>query len=100
MPGTVSWDSLRELAGFQAKQGFAISLYLDLDPSITPTVGDLQSRLHSLLDGLHNAVEERRLSHAVREGFRADIERTRRFVEQEFNRDGAHGLAVFCAGLD
>src|SRR6266508_6043186 len=100
MPGTVSWDSLRELAAFQAKQGCAISLYLNLDPSVTPTAGDMQSRLHSLLDGLHDAVGAQGLSHAAREGLRTDIDRIRRFVEQEFNRDGAHGLAVFCAGLD
>src|SRR6266540_243844 len=100
MAGTISWDSLRELAAFQAQQGCAISLYLDLDPSISPTAGDVQSRVNSLLDELREDAEGRGLTHAQREGLKADIDRIRRYLEQEFSREGAHGLAVFCAGLD
>ena len=37
MAETVTWDGLRELAEFQAEKGYAISLYVDLDPSIAPT---------------------------------------------------------------
>ena len=37
MAETVTWDRLRELAEFRAEKGCAISLYLDLDPSIVPT---------------------------------------------------------------
>ncbi len=36
---TVSLEGLRELAAFRAENGCAISLYLDLDPSIVPTAG-------------------------------------------------------------
>jgi peptide chain release factor subunit 1 len=100
MAGTVSWDSLRELAAFQAQQGCAISLYLDLDPSISPTAGDVQSRVNSLLDELREDAEGRGLTHTQREGLKADIDRIRRYLEQEFSREGAHGLAIFCAGLD
>jgi peptide chain release factor subunit 1 len=99
MAGTVSWDSLRELATFQAENGCAISLYLDLDPSATPTAGDAHTRVNSLLERVRNYVP-RSMSHAQREALKADVDRIRRFYEQEFNRDGAHGLAVFCAGLD
>ena len=45
MAETVTWDGLRELAGFQAEKGCAISLYVDLDPSITPTAGDADARV-------------------------------------------------------
>lgn len=31
---------------------------------------------------------------------REDLERIRRYFEAEFEREGAHGLAIFCAGLD
>ena len=31
MAATVSWDALRELAGFRAGKGVAVSFYLDLD---------------------------------------------------------------------
>src|SRR6266566_3451186 len=100
MAGTVSWESLRELAEFEARDGCAISLYLDLDPSTTPTAGDLHSRVNSLVDELEKKAEGRGLTHSQREGLRADVERVRRYLENELDRDGAHGLALFSAGLD
>ena len=30
---TVSWDQLRDLAGFRARKGCAISIFLNLDPA-------------------------------------------------------------------
>ena len=50
MTTTVSLHGLRELAGFRAENGCAISLYLDLDPSVAPTAGDVATRVRSLLD--------------------------------------------------
>jgi peptide chain release factor subunit 1 len=102
MAATVSWDGLRDLATFRAEKGCAISLYVDLDPSVAPTAGDASSRVHSLLDEgeKSNGANRRELSHDQRQALKADFERIRRYFEQEFNRDGAHGLAVFCAGLD
>jgi peptide chain release factor subunit 1 len=100
MAGTVSWESLRELAEFEARDGCAISLYLDLDPSTTPSPGDLQSRVNSLVDALHRRAEARGLTHGQREGLRTDVERIRRYLEDELDRDGLHGLALFSAGLD
>ena len=49
MAETVTWDGLRELAEFRAEKGCAISLYVDLDPSIVPTAGDADTRVNSLL---------------------------------------------------
>ncbi|MEA2614090.1 MAG: hypothetical protein QOI52_2049, partial [Chloroflexota bacterium] len=49
MAGTVTWSLLRELAGFRAEKGCAISLYLNLDPSEVPTAGDAQTRMNSML---------------------------------------------------
>jgi peptide chain release factor subunit 1 len=99
MAGTVSWDSLRELANFQAENGCAISLFLDLDPSITPTAGDAQTRVRSLVDTA-GQIAPRSSSHAAREGLKADLDHIQRYLVDEFNRDGAHGVAVFRAGLD
>lgn len=102
MARTITWDELRDLAAFEAQKGCAISLYLGLDPSTAPTAGDAHVRLNSLLDegAKADGANAKDLSHDQRQGLRADFERIRRFVEQEFERDGAHGLAVFCAGLD
>ena len=102
MAMTITWDQLRDLATFRASNGCAISLYLDLDPSVSPTVGDAWTRINSLLDEVGKSQEATRedLTHAQRQGIRADIERVRRYFEQEFDREGARGVAVFSAGLD
>jgi len=102
MTTTVSIDSLRELASFRAQNGCAISLYLDLDPSLTPTARDTATRVRSLLDAgskSHGATRGD-LAHEVRQGLKSDFERLERFFDDGFDRDGAHGLAVFAAGLD
>jgi peptide chain release factor subunit 1 len=102
MARTVTWDELRDLAGFETRKGCAISVYLDLDPSTTPTAGDAATRLNSLLDegARGDGANRRDLSHDQRQGLRADLDRIRRYFDAEFSRDGARGLAIFCAGLD
>jgi peptide chain release factor subunit 1 len=98
----VTWDTLRQLAGFRAAKGCAISLYLDLDPSDSPTAGDAATRVNSLVDqGLKsNGANRGEQTHEQRVGLREDFDRIRHFFTEEFDRDGAHGFALFCAGLD
>jgi len=98
----VTWDSLRDLAGFRAQNGCAISLYLDLDPSNTPTAAETATRVNALIDEVERSEAARRpeLSHEQKEGLRKDVQRLRDYFEQEFERDGTLGLAVFCASLD
>ena len=102
MARTIGWDELRSLAAFEAEKGCAISLYLDLDPSASPTAGDAATRLRSLLDEAAKAEEANRrdLSHEQRQAVKSDFDRIRSYYEQDFNRNGARGLAVFSAGLD
>jgi peptide chain release factor subunit 1 len=102
MAETVNWDGLRELAEFRAEKGCAISLYVDLDPSIAPTAGDADTRFNSLLaEGERSAgATDGGLTHDQRGGLKADFERIRAYFENDFDRDGAHGLALFSAGLD
>jgi peptide chain release factor subunit 1 len=102
MAETVSWEGLRELAEFQAEKGCAISLYVDLDPSIAPTAGDADTRVSSLLtEGERKAeANSRGLTHDQRVALKQDFARIRDFFENDFDRDGAHGLAVFTAALD
>jgi peptide chain release factor subunit 1 len=99
---TVTWDSLRDLAGFRAQNGCAISLYVDLDPSVTPTPGDFDTRVNALIDEVEKSEAARRpeLTHDQKEGLRSDVQRLRDYFEQEFQREGTLGLAVFCASLD
>jgi peptide chain release factor subunit 1 len=101
MAGTVTWDALRDLAGFRADEGCAVSLYVNLDPRVSPTPAHATTRVHSLLDTARRVEAGRKeLTHDQRVALRADLERIRRFVESEFDRDGAHGLAVFSSSLD
>ena len=102
MASKVTWDGLRGLAGFRAQNGCAISLYLDLDPSVTPTPADADTRVNALIDEIERTQAARRpeLGHEQKEGLRNDVQRLRAFFEQEFDREGAHGYAVFCGWLD
>ena len=102
MARTITSDELRDLAAFEAEKGCAVSLYLDLDPSVSPTAGDAATRLHSLLDeaAKGDGANRRDLSHDQRQGLKADFARIRDYYEREFSREGARGLAIFTAGLD
>src|ERR671934_397296 len=102
MAGSVTWERLRELAGFRAENGCAISLYLNLDPSVAPTAGDAATRINSLLAEGEKRLSSARseLTHEQREGLKSDLNRIQAFFDNDFDRDGAHGLAVFAARLD
>src|SRR5438105_8509024 len=102
MAATVSWEGLRDLASFRAEKGCAISVYVDLDPSVSATAAEVATRIHSLLDvGEKRANAERQeLTHEQRQALKDDFQRLRRYFEDEFDRDGVHGAAVFCSGLD
>jgi peptide chain release factor subunit 1 len=100
MAATISWDALRNLAGFRAAKGVAVSFYLDLDPTVTPTAGDAATRVNSLLSEAQRHLDRSDLNHEQRKSLKADIERIRRYFENDLVRDGAHGLAVFADELD
>jgi peptide chain release factor subunit 1 len=96
---TISLESLRELAAFRAEKGCAISLYLNLDPSEVPTAGDAQTRMNSMLHAA-DRVDRTDLTHEQRMGLKGDFERIAQWFDDDFERDGSQGLAVFAAGLD
>jgi peptide chain release factor subunit 1 len=102
MAETVTWDGLRELAEFRAEKGCAISLYVDLDPSTAPTAGDIDARFNALVaEGeRHASANSRGLSHDQRVGLKNDFDRIRSYFANDFDRDRAHGFALFSAGLD
>ena len=98
---TISWETLRQLAEFRAGQGCAISVYVNLDPSLAPTAGDAKTRVNSLVDGLRaHYAEQNSLTHDQREALRGDSDRIRRWFDTDFDRDGARAVGVFCSGLD
>src|ERR671937_1626268 len=99
---TVSWDQLRDLAGFRARKGCAISIFLNLDPALAATAPEVSTKINSLIDEAEKreAAQRGRLTHEEREGLKADFERIRRFFRSDFSRDDARGFALFCAGFD
>jgi peptide chain release factor subunit 1 len=102
MAVTITWDHLRDLAGFRADQGCAISLYLNLDPREVPTAADVETRANSLISEAHRTLEERRglMGREAREALKHDIDRVKAWFDDGFDRHGVRGLAVFAAGLD
>lgn len=90
---------LRDLAGFRAAKGRAISLYVALDPSAAINPGDVQTRANSLLSAARSEVDADGLSHDQREALKADLERIDEFF-QGLDRDGVRGMAVFASQLD
>jgi peptide chain release factor subunit 1 len=95
----VTWSLLRELAGFRAEKGCAISLCLNLDPSDVPTAGDAQTRMNAMLHAA-DKTDRTDLTHEQRFALKSDFERIRNWFDDDFDRDGSRGLAVFAAGLD
>src|SRR4029077_18959427 len=102
MAVTVTWDNLRELAGFTAHQGGAVSLYLNLDPREAPTAADVETRANSLISEAHRELEVRKaaLGREAREALKHDIERIKSWLHDGLDRHGVRGVAVFSAGLD
>jgi peptide chain release factor subunit 1 len=100
MAVTVTWEALRDLATLRSGSGCAISLYLDLDPGVSPTPAAVDSRINAHLDAIEKSAGGGDLTHDQKEGLRADLERMRTFFDSEFSREGAHGFAVFSAGVD
>ncbi len=99
MAGIVNWEQLRQLASFRAEHGCAITLFLNLDPSEVPTAGDAQTRMNALLSAAEKS-DRSELTHDQRQGLKSDFARIERWFDDDFNRDGARGLAIFAAGLD
>ena len=93
---TIGWKELRELAGFRAENGRAVSLYLDLDPVRR---NGLRTRVNSLVDEAVRGPLPG-LTHEQRTALDADLERIGSFVEGELDLSGAQGFALFSSRLD
>jgi peptide chain release factor subunit 1 len=102
MATVVTEGLLRELAGFRAANGCAISIYIDFDPSETPTVPAEKTRFHARVDGAKKTADARarKRGRDCKLALEADFERITAWGEDEFDRDGARSLAVFASSAD
>src|SRR5919197_5155765 len=100
MAATITWEALRELAGFRSEKGCAISLYIDLHPSSSPTARDLETRMSSLVSDAEKRLDTLGYGHESKQALKADLQRLRRWWDHEFDRNGVHGAAVFSPSPD
>jgi hypothetical protein len=101
--GIITWDQLRELAGFRAQHGCAVSLYLNLDPREVPTAADVETRANALIHAVNRILDERKgsLGREQREALKRDIQRITDWFDDGLDRQGGvRGIAVFAASLD
>jgi peptide chain release factor subunit 1 len=102
MATVVTEGLLRDLAGFRAMNGCAISIYVDLDPSTAPTIPAEKTKFHAGVDAARRLAEARTRSRGrdCRLALEADFERITAWADDEFDRDGARSLAVFASSAD
>jgi peptide chain release factor subunit 1 len=93
---------VRSLAGFRAERGLAISLFLNLDPKVVPTAKDVSTRVTSVIDNARRRVDEitPELDHEQTVAARDDLDGALTFLEEELDRSGALGFALYLAGPD
>jgi hypothetical protein len=102
MAATVTGDLVRQLAAFRASNGCALSVYVGFDPSSTPTTPDVEAKFSAILSGADKEAEAhaRARGHDCRGALRGDLELIRSWWDGEFDRDGAHGVAIFASSAD
>jgi Bacterial archaeo-eukaryotic release factor family 10 len=89
---------LRPLAEHVDDDEAAVSVYLDLSPSATPTPADLATRVRSAVDTLGSLASTR--SGEAKRHMDAGVERVASFLEDDDPRGGGqvHGAAIFAHG--
>jgi peptide chain release factor subunit 1 len=100
MATVVTTDTLRGLAGFRAENGCALSIYLDLDPSSTATIPQVETKFNAILSEAEKAAESTAAGRDCRLAVRDDLARIRDWWDDEFVRDGARGVAIFASSSD
>src|SRR4051794_24192948 len=100
MATTLTWQTLRDLADFRASDGTALSVYVDLDPSTTPTPADVETRFNSIVSEIEKTYLSGEDDGSRRRSLRADLDRLREFWADDFDRDGTRGLAIFASNED
>lgn len=99
----VKTDEVRDLAGFEAPEGFLVtSFYLDVNAAEFPAADHVEKAFDSLI---HTAEDQRKefeesLSHEARESVRGDLARLREWIK-DWDRQDANAVAVFsCSAAD
>jgi peptide chain release factor subunit 1 len=102
MATVVTKGLLRELAGFRARNGCAISIFVDFDPSTVPTIPDEKTKFRATVQEAEKKAEQRAAARGrdCKLALEADFRRIKDWGDDEFDRDGARALAVFASSAD
>ena len=89
---------LRRLAEVHADDDGCLSLYVDLDPSVFPTVREQETEIESLLDQVHAAWLDKKLPHDEKNARADTIGRIReRLFDRDFAQNKARSIVFFAA---
>jgi peptide subunit release factor 1 (eRF1) len=96
----LSRPTLRRLAEFKPGSGRVLSLFLNLDPSRFATAQARATEVQSLVDEARRRLKHQDgLSHDEKIALRDDVDRAHAFLKNDLDARGAHGVALFLAGL-
>jgi hypothetical protein len=99
---TITETPLQELAAYEDPDGSAISLFVNLDPSETPTQPAQKTRMRSAIDSV-GKLRPDEASHDGRVAFDTALRRIEEYLEGggEIRKEGlSQGLAIFAHGED
>lgn len=89
---------LRRLADVHAPENGCLSLYIDLDPSVFPTIREQETEIESLLDQVRATWPDGKMSHDEKNGRLEALDRLReRLRDRDFAQNKARGTAFFVA---
>ena len=98
---TVTTNLLRDLASFRSRIGCALSIYVNLEPSVTPTAPDVDAAFRARLNEAEKLAEGHSVDRECRVALKDDLERITEWWDDDFERDGVvRGLAVFASSTD
>jgi peptide chain release factor subunit 1 len=100
MAESITQTRLRALADVHPERGRVLSVFLNLDPTEFATPPARSSAITSVMTAAAHKIESYDgLSHAEREGLKADVERVREVLDgADLASNGTRGIAVYACG--
>lgn len=94
-------DLIRSLAAVHTDTTSAITCYFDLDPDVVPHATALATHLTSVVTEARRAAEDTLdAGHERVRQLREDVDRIASFLDDDFDRAGAHGIGLFVSGAE
>jgi peptide chain release factor subunit 1 len=93
---TITRSRLRRLADVHPDRGRVLSVFLNLDPSESPTPAARSSAITSIMtEAAHRIEQAGELDHDEKVALRADVERVREVLQGDIAGNGTRAVAVY-----